>query len=1076
VGGTQPFTFQQPFKQGDIPAGNYPTSSNATLYYTPCTYWSDGSLRTAIFSGVSTFTANVPKAIELETTTVAPSGSNVAEPTSTTAVVTITGDGAGTYALDDFLGVDRSTWSLGDGGCVRSILNPGMSEFHYYIPTSDAHLTLWAYVRQYASGAREIEFAIENGWLNVSSPGGKTYSVDIQINGSSVYQNDYVTYQNFSEKTSQTTSSIVFAGDHEQDFEVGTLFFVNGSTATMYEVDAVDYSGGLTTVDIVSGSLPTVTRIDIWRHCHHTRWSWVAWETTDPQITFTQDPAYLRNTRLLPNYPYQNPTSAAFSGLASAYNPVPFTIGNWSPSMGDAGYQPPIGLLPQWETVYVASGDEQALAAVLSNSRCAGRWGIYYRDETTGRAPIASDYPGMTMGSGWGTPPPAATGGAPGWDTPHCPSNGYLAYLVEGRWSQLESQQFAAIYSFLDSNPTYRLNGAGTTGLALACVNSPITTRGWAWAFRNIGQAAGATPTVGLATPDAAVQESLVEMVQDTASWNKERYITGSLYSDAFRNDVGWIGQYDRYSGGSIPSDEWYGGAWMVRFQGMALGHVGELGIEGVDVDLADVRDFVLKGVVDDINQSNTIWNYQNANTYDRPYLKDSSDPSAPVFMTNAEAFASYKSTYSLDTLSTDLCGAIKKHGSNDDMEPGDTDNSGNGYASTVGSCLAFAKDALVAGASDAFTFLTLSSNWYAGAMGASDAPQFAIWPRKLPTYLGERYEWVQLPGPSTLTYPSPAVPGSNPYGSIWDAWGGGWLRTLESIFGGWGGGHADGSFNGIMGIRLEVNSPAWEFLFSGTPAADIIPNSYLYLDGNPAPIHGYCFEMWDNRRDQLRILARGQYDVGGFSAANYTWTYGEADWDANTIYSVDSGTWKYSQPIAQAPNCDVYCINEWRRTKWENGVPGTWTTPIPDAGIAIQDNSNALFDIRRRLMVSFGMNDPDVYTWNVDTNASGLETLTGADAADLCYPREGVGTAYDPVQDLYFVYPGRGEIYKVDPANNFLVTKLDVTGEKPPDTYNPGTKAPNVYGKFQFAPILSSVVLQPAFGTSLFVMKVRAI
>ena len=44
--------------------------------------------------------------------------------------------------------------------------------------------------------------------------------------------------------------------------------------------------------------------------------------------------------------------------------------------MGDTGYDASIGLLPEWDVVYLTSGgDPRALTAVVINGYAAGRYG-----------------------------------------------------------------------------------------------------------------------------------------------------------------------------------------------------------------------------------------------------------------------------------------------------------------------------------------------------------------------------------------------------------------------------------------------------------------------------------------------------------------------------------------------------------------------------------------------------------------------------------------------------------------------------------------------------------------------------
>ncbi len=445
--GTYPWTFGQAFRKGDVPASAFITSNANGTQADVRNRWSDGSVKFAILSGLSSLTPNVPKAVAIATSANAPAGSNVTEPTTLDVSVTFTGDVTGTYTLQSCLGVDRSAWSKADAGRIRQILGPIMSEFHYYRPTTDQHVAVWFYVRRYSNGATEVETVVENGWMNVAAPGQRNYGVSLAINGTTRYS--------------------------------GTL-----------------------------------------NHLHHTRWSRVDWMGVDPQITPRHDVVYLRSTKLVPNYGFTSPSSGAFSGLASALNPAPFALGNWTADMGSTGAQGPIGLLPKWEALFCTSADSRAYVATISNNRGSGRWPIHYRDETTGRACLHQSYPNICLVDGWGTPPPAPSGGGTRWDIPHHPSNGYLAHLLEGRWPQLESLQFAADYAILDSNPDTRQGGG-----VLACINSPLTTRGVAWAWRTVGQAAAISPTsLGGSVPspaDAAVQSAFASSIANTASWAK---------------------------------------------------------------------------------------------------------------------------------------------------------------------------------------------------------------------------------------------------------------------------------------------------------------------------------------------------------------------------------------------------------------------------------------------------------------------------------------------------------------------------------------------------------------------------
>ena len=658
-----PWTFGHAFRQGDVPAGHYITTSSGSFQADVRNRWPDGSVKFAVLSGITSFSQNAAISIALSTTTSSPSGSTVAEPTSLNVSVALSGAVSSTYTLQSCLGVNRSTWTLGSAGRVRQILGPAMSEFHYYRPTTDPHLAIWFYVRAYANGTTEVETVIENGWLNVSSPGEKDYSVTVSVGGSSVY----------------------------------------------------------------SGSLS---------HYSHSRWSRVDWIGPTPQVTPKHNASYLRSTRLVPNYGFTSPDSSAFSGLAAALNPVPFAQGDWVSPMGNAGYQPTIGLLPRWEALYCTSADPRAYAATISNQRGFGRWSICYRDETTGRIPRYSTYPNNTIESGWGPQFASASGGVNSYDIPHHPSAGYLPYLLEGRWSYLESLQFSASYCILNSNPTTR-NISGFGSGIIACVNAPMTTRGAAWSWRTVGQAAGISPTSfsvsSLPTADAAMQNQFANSISNFGTWANANYIAGSINGGAFKNAIGWIGQYDNYSGQSpIPSGpDWWGGSWMVDFQNQALGFVSQIGIENFSdsASFTAVRNFNFLNRIHELGTEST-WNFRRGAVYARPYLVASS-PSAPVFYSATAAFSTYKSVYGLSTLTSNAGDPLMNHSSDTVMNnAGSTSDTGTGYWASAIAALAFAVDAGVPGAAAAFGLVTAAPNYSPSAAGANNSPQWAIIPR----------------------------------------------------------------------------------------------------------------------------------------------------------------------------------------------------------------------------------------------------------------------------------------------------------------------------------------------------------
>jgi hypothetical protein len=557
--GTYGWTVGHAFRRGDVPAGAFITSDASSTQADVRNRWSDGSVKFAVLSGVSPFTQGQAKAITLATTTASPGGASVAEPTSLDVSVAFTGDVSGVYTLQSCLGVDRSSWSKSGAGRVRQILGPVMSEFHYYRPTTDAHVAVWFYVRRYASGATEVETVVENGWLQVASPGLRRYAVTVSVAG------------------------------------------------------ATKYSGSLS-------------------HYHHSRWSRVDWIGTDPKITPRHDAAYLRSTKLVPNYGYTSPTSQAWSdpGAPSTWgtplnneNPIPLDVGNLSPAMGDYGYHESIGLMPRLDALYVTCQDARAYRSMVGNARCQGRYSLHYRDETTGRpfkvsAPVGDSSYSTTVGFASGSSTtkygteggsvslPSTSGQTFNTYTPtHAHAPPYLAYLVTGRWVFMEQCQFNANFNWL----CVPITRQGASGILMTS-SGALTTRGVAWSWRTLGMAACVTPdsSTGL---DGGLQAEYRGMCAANSTYYDTTY---SAPSAPYANGLHGLAEYDYSPGETRP--------WMLDFVVAALGFVSDLEVVTGSAKTAHdrLRDWNYYWIVGRFGTTTANYCWQDAPQYSMAY------------------------------------------------------------------------------------------------------------------------------------------------------------------------------------------------------------------------------------------------------------------------------------------------------------------------------------------------------------------------------------------------------------------------------------------------------------------------
>lgn len=295
------------------------------------------------------------------------------------------------------------------------------------------------------------------------------------------------------------------------------------------------------------------------------------WLTDNRASWPRHDVAYLMSTRLVPNYCGRTPASSPlFSRLPASY--VPLAQASFPTEMGSAGYDPSIGVLPEWDAAYFTTGaDKRSLTGVLISACAAGRYGTHFRDENTQRPIRLSSYPNLALGSGTGVTSagtssrgvytPAANGGSPPrYASSHHPSIGYLAYLLSGWHYFLEECQFVAALNFLKQSDTSR---QGSKGIFESAAGAN-TTRGAAWALRTLAQAASITPD------DDAIRDEWVASVGYNIEYYHARYVS------KLSNPLGLVQPYDNYSGGSGP---WMGAVWMDDFFTAALGHLKDLAV-----------------------------------------------------------------------------------------------------------------------------------------------------------------------------------------------------------------------------------------------------------------------------------------------------------------------------------------------------------------------------------------------------------------------------------------------------------------------------------------------------------------
>ena len=293
------------------------------------------------------------------------------------------------------------------------------------------------------------------------------------------------------------------------------------------------------------------------------------WVGGDPQVTPRHNTAYLMATKLVPNYRgTTSASSSVFNRMPSSYTPL--AQANYADDMGQPGYFPAIGLLPEWDVAYLtSSGDPRAWRGVFISALAAGRYGTHFRDEKTNRPLRFSSYPSLVLdgssgvadtgSSVGGSYTPGASGVTPPtYDSPHHPSMGYMAYLLTGWNYFLEETQLLAATNFLKQSDNKRLYGKGVFETS----SGTNTTRGAAWALRTLAQATAITPD-----DDDVLRTEFVNSVTENINYYYGRYITVQ------GNTLGLTQPYSSYDA----SGPWTSASWMEDFFTAAWGYTKDL-------------------------------------------------------------------------------------------------------------------------------------------------------------------------------------------------------------------------------------------------------------------------------------------------------------------------------------------------------------------------------------------------------------------------------------------------------------------------------------------------------------------
>jgi hypothetical protein len=426
----------------------------------------------------------------------------------------------------------------------------------------------------------------------------------------------------------------------------------------------------------------------------HTSWSQEAWIGGDPQVTPRHNTQYLIDAKFVPNYLGIVPPAATLNSLHQVN--IPMQNGDWTPTMGDTGFQPQIGLLPQWDALYITSGaDARAYRAVLANTLMLGSYGMTWKDSATFLPVTASGRPTWTyFGAGQGGGPVPSAGPLT-WETAHHGSAGYLAYLLTGDYGALETMELQASNCYLT---TTSANGSGSARIILS------QTRLVAWCSRTIGQ------LVAIGPLDPIVTDFQNLLASQATYWNNQRLLPGM-------NPLGYLYSYEI---GAYPGTGFVA-PWQQHFWAQSFGHVSDLEPFANMATWNAVRDHLYKsvvGILGPVGAGNFC--YTKASNY-TIQIAGSNSPDPTTWYTSWGQV--YQGTFGVADTS---CGTVL-----DGASGGAPSSAASGYWGNLMPGIAYAVDHGATDAATAWSRMTAASNWSTVLSSGFDVnPMWGIVPR----------------------------------------------------------------------------------------------------------------------------------------------------------------------------------------------------------------------------------------------------------------------------------------------------------------------------------------------------------
>lgn len=750
-------------------------------------------------------------------------------------------------------------------------------------------------------------------------------------------------------------------------------------------------------------------------HYRHCRWHKVFWLSGAPNIYTRPDTRYLRDSKAVPNYDDVTITEVYLDSLRSSV--APMDNGDHRDYMPDSGYQPGIGLLPLWDSLYIVSGDARAFQAMLANTDGAGAYRAHYRERVSGRPISIADYPSATIQNS--SVPSGSSSNPHTIDQAHQPSMAYLAYLATGDYFYLEELQFWATWNFLYANATsYRDYEKGIFGVEI---------RGQAWALRTLGQ-------VAYITPDAdPLKAHFVASIGHNMTYKEASYS-----SNPGANNLGALLSYDGYAQFK---------PWMDDFYTASLNYLVDLGFS----EAVPMRDW--KAVQPVGRMGTTEYCYIKASTY-----------VLATGTSNSNWFTDFTNFYEQNFGTNTSCPL----GSEMEGYP----SLPSGYLANLYPALAAAVDAGATNAGAAWNRMIGS----AVLPDFTNTPIWAVIPRILPPVTAgviaqmESGTWAEISGTNLdAVFPSPLPDGIEGPISIMKTWCGGAYDTQRDRLIVWGGGHKDYAGNELY--VYDINSESWSRITE--PSSPTAENLSHYADGKPSSRHTYNALQYAANVDEFFSLTAGATfgDPGGFFHDVDSFDFDTLTWDTSHPNNPSATNLTYGGISAY----DSVAGKLW----YHGGFSGPLTSYDPNTKLWTEYGgvnnlaiySTAAIDTVRNNLVSVGGygGERQIYIWDLD-NPNSSATVPSSSGSSALETSSAPGFVYNPDRDRFVGWSGGSTLYELNPST-WEWTTVSLSGN---NTVTPTAAEPQgTFGRFQYIPSQNAYIIVNKTNENVYIFKV---